>query len=81
MESVGKKSVRSYVDESLYDQLREVAHVLNISMSKCISECLAQGLELMLAEAVGRDPKVISKSMKKYFEENNIKIPEKNKKK
>jgi len=73
-----KITVRSYLNETLYDQLKEVSQVLDISMSRCIAECLMQGLEVIVAEYAGRHPNVVSKSMKKYMEEKNIKFPNEN---
>ncbi|MCL2313322.1 MAG: hypothetical protein FWC41_12765 [Firmicutes bacterium] len=75
-----KKLVKSYVDESMYDQLKLISHVLDISMSKCIAECVVFGLELMVAEVLRKDPKILSPTIKKYLEENNInfKFDEKN---
>jgi len=74
MEKIEKKQLMSYVDESMYEEIRELAFALNISMSKCIAECIVQGIEMIIADVAGRDPKVVSKSMKRYLRERNINI-------
>lgn len=71
MEKAVLKPVRGYVDDDTYEQLREVAYLLNMSMSKVIVTCLIQGMEVMRAEAMGQEPKVLSKTVKEYVKKKN----------
>ena len=70
-----KKAVKSYVDESLYCQLRETAHILDISMSRLIAEALHQGIEMIAADVNGREPKIVSKPFRDYMIKHNIPLP------
>jgi hypothetical protein len=62
-----KRAIKGYIDVNLYEELKEVSDMLGVSMSKCITDCLVQGLEVLFAEAIGRDPKIRSKAIENYF--------------
>jgi hypothetical protein len=67
-----RKILRSYVEPSLYEDVRELAYMLNISMSKLIAMSVVQGLECIRADFTREIPDIKIKELKEYIEKNNL---------